>query len=47
MDIICVVFERLQLMKQAAAVLGANMQQRHDLASSETISKARCGSCTT
>ena len=47
MDSIRAVSERLQLMKQAAAVLGANMQQRQKLACSETINKARCGSCTT
>ena len=39
MDSIRAVSERLQLMKQAAAVLGASMQRRHDLASSETITK--------
>jgi hypothetical protein len=39
MDSIRAVSERMQLMKQAAAVLGASMQQRHDLASSETITK--------
>jgi hypothetical protein len=40
MDSIRAVSERMQLMKQAAAVLGANMQQRHSLESSETITKA-------
>jgi hypothetical protein len=39
------VVERLQLMKLAAAILGANMQQRQKLACSEIINKARCGSC--
>jgi hypothetical protein len=37
MDSIRAVSERMQLMKQAAAFLGASMQRRHDLASSDTI----------
>lgn len=37
MDSIRAVSERMQLMKQAATFLGASMQRRHDLASSDTV----------
>jgi hypothetical protein len=47
MDSIRAVSERMQLMKQAAAVLGANMQQRHSLESNETITKAEFGAIIT
>lgn len=43
MDSIRAVSERMQLMKQAAAVLGASMQKRHGLESSETITKSEVG----
>lgn len=38
MDCIRAVSERMKLMTQAAAVLGASMQERHNLTSSDTIS---------